>query len=418
LSRPHPYMRLASLLTVHALTGLLISSAAAQQSPISLHLSAYAVPVWTRVDPVPGGEPLDEVRVVQPAVMVRAGAWSDRIQLTVTADLEGKTIPEGELVPGAFGEGYVDRRHPHTYLHELMLSGSDLLGQLDGEARLSLSLGKGFVAFGTDDPMSRPTLRYPVNHHFSQILERAVGIAGLAVGPVMLEASIFNGDEPERPSQSPMLDRFGDSWAVRLTLTPVAGLELQGSFAEVRSPEHRGGAGLDATKKSLSARWESSLLRTPVYALAEWSEHAEGDRFFVFDSYLVEGQVNPGRHRAYLRAERTERPEETRTGTRFRTVRPHQENSLIGITSWTIHTVGYGYSVGRLLGVLRVEPFTEVSYATVSRIGGGLFRPAQFYGRTTFWAVSLGMRLDLGMTGHRMGRYGVAAPSTGHAMTH
>ncbi len=29
----------------------------------------------------------------------------------------------GELSLGAFGEGFADRRHPHTYLHELMLTG-------------------------------------------------------------------------------------------------------------------------------------------------------------------------------------------------------------------------------------------------------------------------------------------------------
>ena len=33
----------------------------------------------------------------------------------------------------------------------------------------SLSAGKGFAPFGTDDPMSRPIFRYPVNHHLAQI---------------------------------------------------------------------------------------------------------------------------------------------------------------------------------------------------------------------------------------------------------
>lgn len=31
--------------------------------------------------------------------------------------------------------------------------------------------------------MNRPALSYPVNHHFSQILERAVAIAGSAIRP-------------------------------------------------------------------------------------------------------------------------------------------------------------------------------------------------------------------------------------------
>lgn len=384
---------------------------AAQHRNYGVQVFGQAVTVFTSVDPVPGGSSLDEIRVVQPVAGVRAHILDGKLEFIGSANFEGWTIPEGELTPGAFGEGYVDRRHPHTYFHELMLSVTDPLGTLDGDLRVSLSGGKGFATFGTDDPMSRPPLRYPVNHHFSQILERAVAIAGIAYGPVMIEGSIFNGDEPETPEQWPLLDRFGDSWALRVTLFPIEGLEIQWSAADVHSPEHRPGAGLEVTKKSLSSRWDGRVKGLPVYLLLEWAETSEADRFFVFDSYLVEAQVKPGRHRAYYRGERTERPEEHRTLSRFRTVRPHIENSLVGITNWNIHTLGYGVTVGRFLRGLGVEPFTEISYATVSSVGGGLFRPEQFYGGTSFWAVSLGLRLDWRMQGHRMGRYGVAAGS-------
>ena len=37
-------------------------------------------------------------------------------------NLEGATMSNGELNTGALGEGFVDRRHPHTYLHEGVLS--------------------------------------------------------------------------------------------------------------------------------------------------------------------------------------------------------------------------------------------------------------------------------------------------------
>jgi hypothetical protein len=391
---------------------------AAQHRNYGVQVSGQAVAVHTRVNPIPGGTSLDEIRVVQPVVLVRAFALGGKLEFLGSLNLEGWTVPDGELTPAAFGEGYVDRRHPHTYFHELMLSGTDLLGTLDGGLRISLSAGKGFVAFGTDDPMSRPPLRYPANHHFSQILERAVGIAGVAYGPIMVEGSLFNGDEPENPEQWPLFDRFGDSRAFRVTLSPLERLELQYSAAEVHSPEHRPGAGLEVVKKSASGRWDGDLAGLPVYLLLEWSETAEGDRFFVFDSYLIEAEVQPGRHRGYYRGERTERPEEMRTLSRFRTQRPHLENSLIGITNWNIHTIGYGISIRPWLRSLRVEPFTEVSYATVSRVGGGLFQPEQFYGETEFWAVSLGLRLDWGMQGHRMGRYGVAAEDMSTGMGH
>jgi hypothetical protein len=374
-----------------------------------VQLSGQAIAVSTRVDPIPGGTSLDEIRVVQPVLLARAHTFEGKLAFVGSLNLEGWTMPEGELTPGAFGEGYVDRRHPHTYFHELMLSVTDPLGRLDGDLRLSLSGGKGFVAFGTDDPMSRPVLRYPANHHFSQILERAVVVAGVAYGPLMVEGSWFNGDEPEMPEQWPFWDRFSDSRAIRATVTPIHGVEIQYSAAEVFSPEHRPGAGLEVIKKSASGRVERTVAGIPAYLLFEWAETAEGDRFFVFDSYLVEAEARPGRHRAYFRGERTERPEETRTLSRFRTQRPHLENSLVGITNWNIHSIGYGFTFGPWFRGLRVEPFGEVTYATVASVGGGLFRPEQHYGGTEFWAVSLGVRMDWRMAGHRMGRYGIAA---------
>ena len=176
-----------------------------------------AVLAVTRADPVPGGGAMTEARVVQPLLMLRARTPGGRFALRATADLEGLTMRRGELTPGAWGEGFSDRRHPHTYAHELMLEVTDPFGAAFGVVHASLSAGKGFAPFGTDDPMHRPTLRYPVNHHWSQILERAVVILGARAGPVTAEAGTFNGDEPERPGQWPRIRRrFGDSWSVRV----------------------------------------------------------------------------------------------------------------------------------------------------------------------------------------------------------
>jgi hypothetical protein len=162
---------------------LLPPSAGSAQSSPWIQLGAHGVLVYTNVDPIPGDRSLGEVRLVQPTIMAHGGTASNRLRMLATLNLEGLTIPDGELTPGAWGEGFVDRRHPHTYLHELMLTFDDLLGQADGRARLSISAGKGFAPFGTDDPMSRPVLRYPVNHHLAQILERAVAMTGPASGP-------------------------------------------------------------------------------------------------------------------------------------------------------------------------------------------------------------------------------------------
>ncbi len=379
----------------------------AQSSP-SFGMGAHGMFLYTYANPVPRARTLGEIRLVQPTIMAHGRAFADRLHFLGTLDLEGLTIPNGELTPGAWGEGFVDRRHPHTYVHELMLTGEEVLGGAARRMRISLSIGKGFAPFGTDDPMSRPITRYPVNHHLAQILERAVLIAGIRVGPVVAEAGLFNGDEPESPGQWPRLGRFGDSWSGRITWVPYRALELQGSYAMVHSPEHRLGSGTDQHKWSVSARWEAPVRGAPIYGLAEWVRTSEAEGAFVFHSLLAEGAWTPGRSRLHYRFERTQRPEEERTLDPFRSVRPHFENSVLGITRWTIHTVGYGLRLAVSPAKLSATPFVELSYGRVTEVGGGLFDIRAFYGRTSFWSLGAGIRLHLGLPMHRMGRYGVA----------
>ncbi|MGN6393731.1 MAG: hypothetical protein ACTHM9_16005 [Gemmatimonadales bacterium] len=377
-----------------------------QQRPW-IEAGGQAVGAYEHVDPVPGGDALGEVRVVQPALMVHAGGvW--RLRFTGTLNFEGLTMPNGELAPGNWGEGFIDRRHPHTYFHELILSADDLLGRRDGASALSLSVGKGFAPFGSDDPMVRPLLRYPDNHHLSQILERAVAIAAYRVGRVTAEAGLFDGDEPERPGQWPRIGgRFGDSWSGRLTGTIAPGATLSASYAHVHSPEHRGGAGTDQDKWHAAARWEGRTAGHPTYALVEWARTSEGGGFVVLHSLLAEGAWTAGPHRLQYRFERTERPEDERVS-RFRELRPHLENSILGVTRWTTHTLGYELTAFQRSGV-RIDPLAEVAYSRVTTVGGGLFDVVGFYGQDHVWSLSLGVRVAAGMTMHRMGRYGAAA---------
>ena len=395
--------------------GVVLPSAGQTQSTPWIRVGAHGVVASTTVDPVPGSRRLSEVRVVQPVLMVHGGTASNRLRMMATVNLEGLTIPDGELALGDWGEGFVDRRHPHTYLHELMVTFDDALGIAEHGVRVSLSAGKGFAPFGTDDPMSRPVLRYPVNHHLAQILERAAGIVGLSAGPVVLEGGLFNGDEPERPGQWPNVDRFGDSCSGRVAVRPVNGLELQGSHASVHSPEHRDGAGTDQSKWSVSGRWSGAVGHHPVYGLLEWARTSEADGFFTFHSLLAEGAWTLGRSRLHGRFERTDRPEEERTTSPFRSRRPHFENTVLGQTRWTIYTAGYGFQIAYPPARLEALPLIELSYGRIADVGDGLFDARAFYGKNSFWSVSLGVRLTLGMGMHRMGRYGVAEDTAGPA---
>ena len=360
----------------------------------------------SHVDPIPGGGGLTEVRLVQPVVMLRAGTFAGHLAFAGTVNLEGQTIPDGELLPGGWGEGFNDRRHPHTYMHEIMLSGLDLLGRLDGPVRVSASIGKGFAPFGSDDPMSRPVYRYPVNHHLAQILERAVAMVGIRAGPLALEGGLFNGDEPERPGQWPLLERFGDSWSARVTLLPMRGIEVSASRAKVHSPEHRPGAGTDAWRWHTGLRLDRPVWGGRGYALFEWARTAEARDFFVFKSLLFEARYEHGPHGPYYRFERTDRPEDIRTQDPFRSVRPHLENSITGVTRFTLHTLGYSFTFSGAGGRLAIRPFAEGTVGKMRSIGGGVFSPDVFYGKSNLAALSVGVRLEWRMAGHRMGRYG------------
>lgn len=375
-----------------ALLAVLVWAGRLSAQDVTVSWGAQAIPELVSTNVVPGNRSLTEARIVMPVGMVHVDALGGRLRLLAAANLEKYTIPNGELAPGNWGESFADRRHPHTLAHELML--------VAGTPHIFVGAGKGFVPFGTDDPMTRPAVRFPVNHHLSQILERAIVLAGLRAGPVMIEGAVFNGDEPVSPSSWPSWDRFGDSWAARLTVTPLTGLETQVSFAYVQSPENRPGAGPDDRKASASARFERGLW----YGHLEWARTSSAGGAFVFHSLLGEAALTMTGHRPYVRLERTERPEEERVfGNPFRTRRPLFENSILGITRWTVVTVGDAVTV--LSSPLHGAPFVEASWIGIARTGGGVFDPTVFYGRTHGASVTIGIRLAAGMRVHRMGRY-------------
>lgn len=365
---------------------------------------ASGIVLGTVASPGINNRALAEGYLTQPVVMAMLMTPRERFVGNLTLNLEGITLDRGELNAGVYGEGYVDRRHPHTFVHELVGTGNFNLRSL----RMSLSAGKGFVPFGTDDPMTRPLVKYPVNHHLAQVLERALVTAAAGVGPLVVEGSVFNGDEPQSPGDLPNWDRFGDSWSARLTARTRAGVEVQGSMARVKSPEHPNGGGLDHNKSSVSVRYESR----GRYALAEWARTREGEgntTAFTFSSALAEGSISSGAFRIGARAERTERPEEERALNAFRTPRPASDLGIIGITRWTVFTLNAAASLPSYRHV-RMTPFVEISaQKPVATQSPAVFIPREFYGSSTLWSFSLGASIGIGMRHQRMGRYGVAA---------
>lgn len=388
---------------------------AARRPAFEVALGASAIGVTTHESPAMAGRAYTEAYLTQPVLMGHAMALGGHLGLLATIDLEGATLARGELTPGIYGEGYHDRRHPHTYSHEIVASAESALWP---RARVSVAAGKGFAPFGTDDPMMRPFEKYPANHHLAQILERWVAMAAARIGPVIAEAGTFDGDEPVRPWAWPRISRFGNSYAGRLTLVPAPAIELQGSAASVISPEVAPGGGLDQRKLSASARYEAALAPgTRRYALLEWEQTDEvshGVRAFRYQSVLAEAFGQRRGIGAGLRYERTTRPEEERLANPFRTPVPPSDANIIGITQWTTVTAALSADPWYARRV-SVAPFLEIGRATpraVLRPTG--FDPLSVYGNSRIWIVSVGARLRLGDTMHRMGRYGVAASDLHH----
>ena len=377
-----------------------------QRSPARVDFGVQAIGLVTHESPAIHGRDLTEGYLVQPMVMGMASFWGDAVGIKGSVDFEGVTMERGELNAGIHGEGYIDRRHPHTYLHELVITAQRRFGANGA----SLTLGKGFAPFGTDDPMARPFEKYPINHHLAQVLERVVATGAFRTRRLILEAGLFNGDEPESPGDVPNRNRYWDSWSGRVTYVPFPQGEMQTSYARVRSPENATGGGADQRKQSASLRLEDA--QHSGYGLLEWARstnYVGSARGFAFTSLLAETGARFGVVSGALRFERTDRPDEERLVDEFRTAQPAPDLSITGRSRWTIITARVAASLPTPRS-MALEPFAEVARIrfrpTLTPSG---FDPAQFYGSSRIWSFSVGARLALGMRHMRMGRYGVAA---------
>ena len=376
-------------------------------------------PVVTRGGPDngDGGElRRTEWYLTQPALMANLESPSRRIVLRTTLNFEGVTLGSGELTYGGWGEGFIDKRHPHTLLHEAMLSWNlwDVAG-----GGLSLSAGKGFAPYGTDDPMSRPGLKYPTNHHLSQVLERWTVNAVWRLAAWSLEAGVFGGTEPEGPYDFSNIRGFGNSWSGRLTRRWTSGAgsatEWEASVSRARVTESHGGHEETSSLSNAALRRSGPAGPGTLYGLAEASRsdpealHGDSEGYF---SLLAEMGYDANRHQPYLRLEYATRPEYARTGPAGSDdfVRYHHGAHATGATRWLIATAAYARQLTSYPASLR--PFLEVQYHRVSFERGDVPRGGFPGADSSFWVMSLGARLFLGGGPMRMGSYGVLDPMT------
>jgi hypothetical protein len=217
-------------------------------------------------------------------------------------------LASGETADGA--TPLVDRQHPHDLFVELSASYSL---PLSGRSSLFAYAGlPGEPAFGPPPFMHRLSAldspEAPISHHWLDSTHIAFGVvtAGAIVGDVKLEASRFNGREPDQ-------HRFDietgplDSTAVRLSWNPARTLSLQASWARLIDSEQLE-PGEDQT------RWSASLLyNQPLGRRARWSTTLAWGRRSKshghLDAFLLESAVTRRRWTLFARAERTENDE-------------------------------------------------------------------------------------------------------------
>lgn len=359
------------------------------------------------------GEPFDpdawlharEVYLTQPALMMDLAGPRRRWAVRLTWNLEQATQPGGEITLGGWGEGFIDKRHPHTLLHEAMVSWNAWGG---GGGGFSLSAGRGFAPYGTEDPMGRPVLKYPTNHHLSQILERwTVSGAYAHRSGWSVEAGLFGGEEPRDAYDLSNIESFGDSWSARFVqrLGGEGGRRpWEASLSYARVVEDHG-SGREVTRLANAyGRFEGDGLVALVEGSRSWPVGEEG-----YWALLAEARAVAGAHTPYARVEWATRPELHRRGSPGTDEYYLYERGIHadGATRWLIVSLGYGADGGQ--GLLTANPFVEIQYHRVAASRGSV-DPMALFGRRGLWSLSGGFRLYLGGGSMRMGSYGVLDP--------
>jgi hypothetical protein len=217
-------------------------------------------------------------------------------------------LASGETANGV--DPLIDRQHPHDFFMELSASYSVRLGQ-----RSSLFLYGGLPgepAFGPPAFMHRLSImdspEAPISHHWLDSTHITFGVvtAGLVVGNLKLEASRFNGREPDEHRYDIETGKL-DSTALRISFNPAPQWSLQASWARLKSPEQ-------LEPGETQTRWSASAIHTRRLSDTSWwsttlawgrRSGGHGD----FDAFVLESAVAFSAWTLFGRAEYAENNE-------------------------------------------------------------------------------------------------------------
>jgi len=226
--------------------------------------------------------------------------------------LEPLTIPGGGfpelLQTGEYYNGVHihDRQHPHDLFMEASVTYRRPLSDWLGVELYLAPVGE--PALGPPAFMHRASAEGdpfpPLSHHWQDSTHVTFGVAtaGLYTRQVKLEASWFNGREPDQ-------DRWNfdfralDSFSVRLSANPVQPVSLQVSYGYLASPEPPALAGASLSESRVTASLSVSLPlpKVQVDSTLVWGRDLEAT---PLDSVLFETNFDlDGRNAPFVRLE-------------------------------------------------------------------------------------------------------------------
>jgi len=210
----------------------------------------------------------------------------------------------------AHGQALVDRQHPHDLLSELTLSYSHPVK--DGVRWFVYGGPVGEPALGGPMYLHRPSglenPEAPISHHWFDATHISWGVitAGLNTDKWQVEASAFNGHEPDENRYSP--DPISlNSASARVTYNPTRNLSLQTSYGYLNSPESLE-PGVDQHRVTFSGIYNRPLKNGDNFALtALWGRNYRIGE--ASDAYLLEATLYHGPTSVFARYENVDKDE-------------------------------------------------------------------------------------------------------------
>src|SRR5271166_3396255 len=209
------------------------------------------------------------------------------------------------------GEPLVDHQHPHNLFAELSLYYTlPLTKQLSWEfyGGPSAEPALGPVTYMHRASASELPLA-PLSHHLQDSTHTSFGVVttGILIDRVKLEASSFNGREPNEERWSIQLAAL-DSWSGRAFLAPTRNWTAQYSIGRLEHPEAlepgsqwRQTASVEYSRPWAAGNWATSLIWGRVHKLASDTN---------LNTYLLESTLNfRRRNYAFSRLELVDKDE-------------------------------------------------------------------------------------------------------------